>query len=75
MIPKFNQTMLPILKVISDWKMYTLSQVSEVLELEFQLTKEEKEMKIWNGSSLFRNKVGWWKSYLRQAWLTEIPKR
>ncbi len=30
-IPKFNETMLPILKVILDWKEYTLKEVVKKL--------------------------------------------
>jgi len=75
MIPKFNQTMLPILKIISDEKEYTLKKVISELYSVFDISEDEKKMTISNGSWLFDNKVGWGKSYLRQAWLIDIPRR
>jgi len=74
-IPKFNETMLPILEVISDGREYTMSQVIEELYNVFNVTEEEKKEKIWNWTLAFNNKVWWWKSYIRQAGLISHPKR
>lgn len=74
-IPKFHETMLPILKNISDGKEYTLNQMVEILSKEFQITPEELGLKSSNGGWEFYNKVWWGKSYLKQAWLIEYPKR
>ncbi|MCT4616752.1 MAG: restriction endonuclease [Candidatus Gracilibacteria bacterium] len=75
MIPKFNKTMLPILEAISDGKEYTLSEVVERLYLVFNVSDEEKKEKVANGTLSFNNKVGWGKSYIRQAGLISHPKR
>lgn len=77
MIPKFNQTMLPLLKTISDWNEYSLTNVVENLHRVFNLTEEEKNRKSTsiNQAWDFYNKVWWWKSYLKQAWLVSYPKR
>lgn len=74
-IPKFNETMLPILREISDEKEYTLAQIVEVLANKFKLTPDELSLMNSNGWWDFYNKVWWWKSYLKQAGLVEYPKR
>lgn len=74
-IPKFNETMLPILKNISDGKEYTLNQMVEILSKEFKITQEELNFKTSNWWWEFYNKVWWGKAYLKQAWLIESPKR
>ncbi len=75
MIPKFNETMLPILNILSDGKDYTLVDIVERLYKEFNVTKKERKLKSQNGSWIFYNKVWWGKSYLKQAWLIEYPNR
>lgn len=74
-IPKFNETMLPILKIVSDWEEYTLIEIVEKLYKVFSISEEEKQLKSQNWWWAFYNKVWWWKSYLKQAWLIEYPKR
>jgi hypothetical protein len=44
MIPKFNQTMLPILEAIKDEREYSLPQIVDILAPVFKVTDEE--MKI-----------------------------
>lgn len=75
MIPKFNETMLPILKFISDKKEYHFTEIVEWLYCDFQVTEEEKNLKSSNWAWEFSNKVWWGKSYLKQAWLVDYPKR
>ncbi len=75
MIPKFNETMLPILKLISDKKEYHFTEIVEWLYWNFQVTEEEKKLKSSNWAWEFSNKVWWGKSYLKQAWLVDYPKR
>ncbi|MDD3793902.1 MAG: restriction endonuclease [Candidatus Gracilibacteria bacterium] len=74
-IPKFNETMLPILKLIGDEKEYTLNNVVDILGKEFNLNEEELSLMSSNGGGQFYNKVGWGKSYLKQAGLVEYPRR
>lgn len=75
MIPKFNETMLPILNMLSDEQEYTLTNIVEWLYDFFSVSDEEKKLKSSNWAWEFYNKVWWWKSYLKQAWLISYPKR
>jgi len=67
--------MLPILKTISDEKEYSLPQMVDILAPVFKVTDEEKNETSSNGATLFYNKIGWGKSYLKQAGLIKYPKR
>jgi restriction endonuclease Mrr len=75
MIPKFNETMLPILKLLWDNNEYRLGDIVENLYEEFGVTDDEKRIKISNGTYKFDNQIWWGKSYLKQAWLIYYPKR
>lgn len=75
MIPKFNETMLPILKLLWDNNEYRLGDIVENLYEEFDVTDDEKRIKISNGTYKFDNQIWWGKSYLKQAWLIYYPKR
>ncbi|MDP3899636.1 MAG: restriction endonuclease [bacterium] len=75
-IPKFDETMLPILKVLQDEKVRTMQGLSdEVQEKYFNLTEDEKKETVSNGYSRFFDRVGWGRTYLKKAGLVEQPER
>ena len=68
--------MLPLLKLASDGKEHKFSQAVEELADEFNLSTEERNELLPSGSqAVFNNRVGWARSYLKQAGLLESPKR
>ncbi len=68
-IPKFDETMLPILKVLADKRPKQLTEVSLLLEKEFDVTEEEKSLKVSNGYTKFYDRVSWGRTYLKKAGL------
>ncbi len=75
-IPDYKTLMLPVLKLASDGKEHKFSQVVEELADEFYLTTEERVELLPSGSqAVFSNRVGWARSYLKQAGLLASPKR
>lgn len=75
-IPDYQTLMLPILKLASDQKEHKFSQAVEELADEFSLTQEERSELLPSGSqAVFNNRVGWARSYLKQAGLLKSPKR
>ncbi|MDQ5912191.1 MAG: Restriction endonuclease [Patescibacteria group bacterium] len=68
-IPKFDETMLPILRVLSDGKPRQLIEVSGILENEFGVTDEEREQTVSNGYTKFYDRVSWGRTYLKKAGL------
>ena len=68
--------MLPVLKLATDGGDHKFSQAVEKLADEFNLSTEERNELLPSGSqAVFNNRVGWARSYLKQAGLLESPKR
>lgn len=75
-IPDYQTLMLPVLKLASDGKEHKFSQAVEELANKFSLTTEERNELLPSGSqAVFNNRVGWARSYLKQAGLLASPKR
>jgi restriction system protein len=76
MIPKYEEIMLPFLKYISDGKEHSLSETHDALAKEFKLTDEELRELLPSGQQpIFRNRLGWARTYLKKAGLLTSPKR
>lgn len=68
--------MLPLLRFSGDEQEHRFRDVVEQLALEFQLTDDERNTMLPSGTApLFNNRVGWARTYLKQAALIESPKR
>lgn len=75
-IPDFQTIMLPLLKLSSDGEEHYIHDTVEELSNYFGLTEEEKEAMLPSGAqSVFCNRVGWARSYLKAAKLLEYPRR
>lgn len=75
-IPDYQTLMLPVLKLAADEKEHKFSQAVEELADDFSLTAEERNELLPSGSqAVFNNRVGWARSYLKQAGLLASPKR
>ena len=68
--------MLPVLKISEDGNTYKFRDAIESLADQFSLTDEERRELLPSGSqAVFDNRVGWARSYLKQAGLLDSPKR
>ena len=75
-IPDFQSIMLPMLKLLENGEAMTLNEVMKHLADYFNLGKEELKIKVPSGQmGLFRNRVGWTRSYLKKAGLLSYPER
>lgn len=75
-IPDFQSIFLPLLKACADGKEHTKQELIPLLTKQFGLTGAELEIKLASGKQgMFDNRVGWAKSYLKQAGLLENLKR
>lgn len=75
-IPDYETIMLPLLKAMSDGRVYTMRDLIESLSAEFQLTDPERRELLPSGQQpIFDNRVGWAKTYLKKAGLIESDKR
>ena len=68
--------MLPVLKLASDGKEHKFSHAVDDLAKDFELTTEERNELLPSGTqAVFNNRVGWARSYLKQAGLLAAPRR
>lgn len=75
-IPDYQTLMLPVLRVASDRQEHKFSDCVQSLAKEFTLSDEEINELLPSGSqAVFNNRVGWARSYLKQAGLLTTPKR
>lgn len=75
-IPDYQSLMLPLLKFVSDKKVYSLRDAIEALGQEFKLTEADlAEMLPRARQSRFYNRVAWAGTYLRKASLLNSPRR
>lgn len=75
-IPDYQTLLLPVLKLAADGEEHKFSQAVEELTEEFNLSTEERNELLPSGSqAVFNNRVGWARTYLKQAGLLASPKR
>jgi len=75
-IPDFQTLMLPMLKLLANGRELSLNEVVESLSSQYKLTEEDLKIKVPSGQmGLFKNRVGWTRSYLKKAGLIKYPKR
>lgn len=76
MIPDFQSLMLPLLELVSDKKEHTFGDIKEKLAEKFKVSDEERKELLASGNqSVFDNRVGWARTYLKKSGLIESPKR
>jgi len=75
-IPDFQSVMRPLLEYLADGKVPSSRETLDVLSKHFQMTNEELAQLLPSGQqSIFVNRIGWAKSYLRKSELLESPSR
>ena len=75
-IPGYQTMMLPFLKFASDGKEHSKQEMFEYLVKIFNVSDEEKKKLLPSGrQEIFNNRVGWARTYLKKAGLTEYTKR
>lgn len=75
-IPKYDEIMLPLLAAIKSGDLFNVSDLTETLADQFKLSEEELRTLLPSGKqAIFRNRVGWAKTYLKKAGLLDSPER
>jgi restriction system protein len=75
-IPDFQSIMYPVLYVLRDGQPHTAQEVLEQLAKHFQLEEEHLAIRVPSGQQpLFKNRVAWAVSYLKNAGLLQYAKR
>lgn len=75
-VPDYESAMLPLLLLTSDGAEHRFRDAVEQLATQFELTDTERGEMLPSGTApLFDNRVGWARTYLKQAGLLESSKR
>lgn len=75
-IPDYQTCMLPFLCFLSDGKEHTLSEAEDALAKHFLLSPAERAELLPSGQQgIFKNRIGWARTYLKKAGLVEATKR
>ncbi len=75
-VPDFQSIMLPFMMELRNGKESQISDLVVELANRFNLTEEDRQVLLPSGSqSLFRNRVAWAQTHLKQAGLIENPSR
>ena len=75
-IPDYQTLMLPLLRLAQDQQEHKFRDAVEMLAHEFKLSDDERSELLPSGSQfVFSNRVGWSRTYLKQAGLLDSPKR
>ena len=75
MIPDYQTFMLPLLEKIRDSKEYSSEEILEYLAEKFRLTESEKNSRLQTGMPIYKNRIGWAKTYLKKANFLEYSRR
>ena len=75
-IPDYQSIMLPLLEYASDKNEHPAKEAYEYLAKKFKLTEDELSELLPSGKqTIFHNRVGWARTYLKKAGLLENTKR
>jgi restriction system protein len=75
-IPDYQMCMLPFLEVLADGQEHSIRDAEDRVAEHFSLTPDERAKMLPSGlQGIFRNRVGWARTYLKKAVLIDSPKR
>jgi restriction system protein len=75
-VPDYQSLMLPFLNSVRDDQPHRLRELYDTLGAEFRLSEEERSELLPSGrQSVFENRVGWARTYLKKAGLLASPGR
>ncbi len=75
LLPKFDDLMIPVLKLLCDEQEHLASDVYQKLKSEMGMEKFDVITLESTGQPLFDNRAAWAKSYLKKAELVDSPRR
>ena len=75
-VPKYHEFMLPMLKELKEGSSKSMQEIRDSLADHFNLSEEDQKELLPSGNqSIFDNRVGWARTYLKKAGLVDSPKR
>jgi restriction system protein len=75
-VPKYDELMKPLLEAVKDGEVYKIKDVTAVLAQQLNLSSDDLAEMLPSGrQTVFKNRVGWAKTYLKKAGLLDSPAR
>jgi len=76
-LPKFHETFIPILQVLSDGKIISFNGLKHIVYSRFYggLPDDLLQQRTKSGDVVIMNRIGWGKTYLKQAEMLSQPSR
>ena len=75
-VPKYDELMKPLLVAVQDGEVYKMKDVTSMLAQQLNLSAEDLADLLPSGrQTVFKNRVGWAKTYLKKAGLLDSPAR
>lgn len=75
-VPKYDELMKPLLVAVKDGEVYKIKDVTAELAQQLNLSSEDLAEMLPSGrQTVFKNRVGWAKTYLKKAGLLDSPAR
>ena len=75
-VPKYDELMKPLLETVKDGRVYTIKDVTAMLSKQLNLSEDDLSELLPSGrQTVFKNRVGWAKTYLKKAGLLDSPAR
>lgn len=74
-VPKYNELYRPFLTAIQDGQVHTIKEVKMAVSHNMGLSEEDLTERISSGQTVFSNRIGWAKTYLKKAGLIQSPMK
>lgn len=75
-VPKYDELMKPLLETVKDGQLYKIKDIYVILAQLLKLDSSDLSEMLPSGrQTVFRNRVGWAKTYLKKAGLIDSPAR
>lgn len=75
-VPDYQTLMLPLLEALEDGRAQSMGDITLLLSRRFKLTEEDLRKELPSGQqTVFGNRVGWARTYLKKAGLLGSPSR
>jgi len=75
-LPKYYELYVPFLTAIKDGKVHTMKEVKSRAADFLELSEDERSERLPSGNqSIYDNRIGWARTYLKKAGLIEAPQR
>ncbi len=75
-LPKYYELYIPFLSAISDGKTYSLKEIKESITSQLKLGETELLERLPSGNqTVYDNRIGWARTYLKKAGLIQAPSR